>query len=162
MATEQAIGGGIVALLLILAGFFGRRQIRSLRAAGAADAPAEDRGYLRRQAWRRLACSGLMVLLAGLLVGWYWLGGNSRMLELLYQAQEDGHAGPEQRQALNWLLVYVTAVMSVLLLLVVLALFDVLAIRRFGMRHYRQIQADRRAMIEQEVSRLRGGRNGRQ
>jgi hypothetical protein len=159
--TEQVIGGVIVAALLGLAGFFGRRQVRVLRAAGEAPGvSAEDRAYVRRQAWRRLTCSGLMVLLAGLLIGWYWLGVNNAVLQLLSDAQAGGDLQPDQRRTLNWLLVYIIAVVAILLVLLVLALFDVLAIRRFGMRHYRQIQADRRAMIEQEVSRLRGGRNG--
>ena len=48
----------------------------------------------------------------------------------------------------------------VLLTLVCLAFFDLFAIRRFGRRHYRQIQDDRRAMIERQVALLRTQRNG--
>ena len=48
----------------------------------------------------------------------------------------------------------------VLLGIIILAAFDILAIRRYGLRQYRQIQADRREMIQEEVARIRGQRNG--
>lgn len=42
-----------------------------------------------------------------------------------------------------------------------LAAVDFWAIRRFGLRHFRQIQADRRAMLEDQIARFRRQRNGR-
>ena len=45
-------------------------------------------------------------------------------------------------------------------LLLVLAALDLLAIRRWGLRQFRKLQADRRAMIERQAARLREGRNG--
>jgi LPS O-antigen subunit length determinant protein (WzzB/FepE family) len=48
----------------------------------------------------------------------------------------------------------------VLLGVIVLAGLDLIAIRRYGQRHLRQIQADRRAMIEQQIARVRSQRNG--
>jgi hypothetical protein len=52
------------------------------------------------------------------------------------------------------------ALLVVLLAVVVLAALDLLAIRRWGLRQFRKLQADRRAMIERQASRLRQGRNG--
>ena len=56
--------------------------------------------------------------------------------------------------------IYWGIVLLLLLAIVILAGIDFFAIRRFGLRHYRQIQADRRAMIEGELSRIRSQRNG--
>ena len=46
------------------------------------------------------------------------------------------------------------------MLLLFLTAYDLWAIRRYGLRHLRQIQADRQAMIEQEISIIRTQRNG--
>jgi hypothetical protein len=46
------------------------------------------------------------------------------------------------------------------LAIIILAALDFFAIRRFGQRQYRKIQAERRAMIEGELTRLRSQRNG--
>jgi hypothetical protein len=51
-------------------------------------------------------------------------------------------------------------VLILLMSIIFLAAIDFFAIRRFGLRHYRQIQADRRAMIEGELTRIRSQRNG--
>ena len=40
------------------------------------------------------------------------------------------------------------------------AFYDMMAIHRFGRRHFRKIQDDRRAMIARQVERLRQERNG--
>ncbi len=159
--AEQGIGAVIVVVLLGLAGFFGLRQLRALRTTPAGPAVTdEDRTYLRRQAWRRLTCSALMAVLAGLLIGWYWLGLDQSILDLVRQAVPNRHLDPGQRRTLNWGLAYISAIVLILMALLVLALLDLLAIRRFGIRHYRQMQADHRAVIAHEVARLRGQRNG--
>ena len=62
---QTVFGVVLVATLLFLAVFYGRRQVRLLRRLRAfPDLPEEEAIYERRQAWRRLVCSGLMLLLA--------------------------------------------------------------------------------------------------
>ena len=59
---------------------------------------------------------------------------------------------PVRRALKNLLLVFA---------MILLAAFDFWAIARFGIRHHRQIQEDRRAMLESHAARLRSQRNGR-
>ncbi|HZU37313.1 MAG TPA: hypothetical protein VFA18_15425 [Gemmataceae bacterium] len=153
---EYTLAVVIVLGLLSLAGFFGWRQWQTLhRLPAQDDLPDEDRRYFRRQAWLRLVGCGLMVILAGLLVTWYLLGPN----ELAEQAHGQP-ATPAQQRVVTRSIACVTGVFAVLLALVGLATLDVLAIRRFGLRHYRRIQADRRAMIARQLARLQSERNG--
>jgi hypothetical protein len=151
----------IILVLLSLAGYFGWRQwhqLRSLRETD--DVPAEDRDYLRGQAHRRLLGCALMVLLAGLLAGWYILGPDEQTVRLVQQANQNA-LNPQQQRMLSRGVTCVTALLLVLVALVAVAAADYVAIRRFGLRHYRRIQADRREMIERELSQLRSDRNGR-
>lgn len=155
----------LIVLLVGLAGYYAWRQVQALRGLRRADGlPPEDRRYVRNQAWRRLACSALMVVFAGLLAG-------SFVTEPLIQPVLDrGDAARErnERPALDAgqehlyhvYTLYWVAALLVLMGMIGLALFDILAIRRFGQRHFRQIQADRRAMIERQAARLRERRHG--
>src|SRR5262249_59657475 len=52
------------------------------------------------------------------------------------------------------------ALLLVLLGVMVLAGLDVMATRHYALTQFRKIQADRRAMIQHEVGRLRQERNG--
>ena len=68
--SELIFGGILVVVLLALAAYYGVRQIQTLRALRIADDRSlEERAYSRKQAWRRLISSVLMVILAGLLAG---------------------------------------------------------------------------------------------
>ena len=48
----------------------------------------------------------------------------------------------------------------ILMVVVLLAAYDLWATRRYGLHERRRIQADRRAMLEQQISRLRQERDG--
>ncbi len=68
--AELVFGSVLVVVLLSLAGYYGWRQVRTLRSLKSPDdRSAEERRFVRRQAWLRLVGSGLMVIFAGLLVG---------------------------------------------------------------------------------------------
>jgi len=139
--TPELTSGILLALLLLgLAGLFAWRSLAALRPPGTLD--AEDRRFHRNQAWRRLACSVLMVVCAGLIVGWFFL--------------EDQLSQSADLSVLYWV-----AVLLLVLAIIFLATCDFWAIARFGLRHHRQIQADRRAMLESHAARLRSQRNGR-
>ena len=56
---------------------------------------------------------------------------------------------------LNWLGAFL-----VLMAILYLAAADLWAIRQYSLRHHRKIQADRRAMIEDQAARMRRQRNG--
>jgi len=158
--VEYTIAFLIVVTLLSLAGYFGWRQYQALRDLPSEESMSdEDRRYFRRQAWRRLVGCALMVILAGLLSAWYLLGPNEQALILIEQAQKQP-ATPEQQRILGQGLLYLSAAFLVLLALVLVAGLDFLAIRSYGLRHYRRIQSDRRDMIQRQLIRLRGERNG--
>jgi hypothetical protein len=164
--VELTFGVLLVVVLLALAGFFAWQQGLALRGLRRApDLSPEDRRYTRNQAWRRLVCSGLMVLLAVMLGVWlFYLGKPLGELAALSDAARDRgqpmQLDPEQKRSATLYLYYWLFALMLLLALISLAAVDFFAIRRYGQRHYRQIQADRRAMIEQELVRLRSQRNG--
>jgi MFS superfamily sulfate permease-like transporter len=162
----QVIFGVVLVLALLgMAAVFAWRQWRALRAlSGETEMPPEDRKYIRNQAVRRLVCAALMVVLAVLLVWWFPREGPTG--ELVQQGEEARERGekpvlsPEQERVVHASLLHVILILVVLFAVIVLAGMDFLAIRRFGIRHYRKIQADRRAMIERQLARLRSQRNG--
>jgi UDP-N-acetylmuramyl pentapeptide phosphotransferase/UDP-N-acetylglucosamine-1-phosphate transferase len=153
----------IVVALVALAVYFGRRQVQTLRGLKALENhPPEDRRYHRNQAWLRLASCGLMVVFAGLLAGTYLMGQERRADEMGELRQADRELDPEQKGAAKAWAAYWGVMLLVLLLIVLLTLIDLFAIRRFSLRQYRKIQADRRAMIERQVAVLRSQRNGQE
>jgi hypothetical protein len=166
METAELVFGGVLVLVLLsLAGFYGWRQVRTLRGMKAPDErPEEERRFVRRQAWRRLVGSGLMVIFAGLLVG--SVAFNASLRRLSERNEEAGRNNEERTlDAEEWEFAHTYAVYWIVCLLVLMAILatatlDLLAIRRFGRRQISQIQSDRRAMIEREVARMRRDRNG--
>jgi hypothetical protein len=164
---HRVFGFLIISVLLALATYFIWRQRRVLRVLRADESlPPDDRRYVRNQAFRRLAGSGLMVVLAALLTGLFLLGLGDRATELGERNEAQRARGeqpvldPEQRQFVNVFTWYVITMLLVLLGSLSIAAFDLWAIHRYGQRHRRQIQADRREMIERQVARMRSQRNG--
>jgi len=155
----------LVAVLLGVAGYFGRQQLRTLRGLASPDVlGADDRRYLRSQAYRRLLCSVLMVAIAGLLIGWLFLEPDHRRLENDMRTARaiDPAALPteEQKDFARLFLFYVSAGLLVLLVLLVLATMDFWATARYGLSQHRKLVADRRALLEEQVARRRQERNG--
>jgi len=157
----------IIVVLLGLAGYYAWQQVQTLRLLRLQEnLPPEDRSYMRNQAWRRLACCALMVLLAILLIGTFVLGLEAQAERLGAQVAEDRAHGQEmklnaeQKRFVNLYTYCWITILLVLLSLLGLAASDLWAIHRFGLRHHRQIQADRRAMLERQVARMRTERNG--
>jgi hypothetical protein len=155
--SQILFGVVLVIVLLGLAGFYAWRQVLVLRRVRAAEAGGEEGIYLRRQAWRRLASSALMVLLAALLVGAFlFLEGPAQQLADRVDAEGPQAAeGPEQKSFVNFYSSYWIAFLLLLLVLVILAGFDLWAVRRFGLRELRRLQEDRRAMIARQSALLR-------
>ncbi len=159
--AEPILGTLIVIVLLALAGWFGRKQVQILRnRAELANATPEDRRYISRQAWRRLIGCGFMVALAGLLAGWYLLGFHQFANQIM--ARPPAPRTPDEEQMLRYCLYYFIAALVVILGMLCVAALDLLSIRSYALRHHRQIMADRRAMIERQVARMRQQGNGRE
>jgi hypothetical protein len=151
--------------MVCLSGYYAWRQIQTLRRLRQVhNLPPIERQYQHRQAWRRLFGCGLMLVFAVLLLGSFALEEPTRILiEQRQAAQQDGEPPeltPEQKSIARLFGGYWIVLLLLLLALLVTAAIDLLATRRFGMRQFRQLQADRRAMIERQAARLRGQRNG--
>jgi ABC-type Fe3+ transport system permease subunit len=163
---QIVFGVVLIAALLGVAILYCIRQVRALRGLRDAEAMAlEERSHQRRQAWRRLVTCALMFVLALMLA--------AALLFLEAPAQHladeraalEGQANPppltpQQLPFARFYGVFWIAFLLVLMAIVLLAALDLLATRRYGLRQHRRLQADRRAMIEHELSRLRQERNG--
>jgi hypothetical protein len=153
----------IVVALVGLALFFGRQQRQSLRwLTEQQELQPEDRRYHRRQAWLRLVNCGLMLLLALLMAGYYLLGLNARVNELVAMGPVNApeNLNLEQKQARWWFGAVTFSMLVLLMTIVFLVAIDIWSIRRYGRRHMRQIDADRRAMVEDQLERYRSERDG--
>jgi hypothetical protein len=164
--TQIAFTSLLIAVLLCLAGFSTWRQWQTLQTLKAqTDLSAEDRLFVRRQVRRRLWCAGLMIVLAALLTLSFVLEPLANQLVAQGEAAhkrsgEPQPLDPEQQRFFHLWSSFWIVTLLVLLGIIVLAGLDLIAIRRYGQRHLRQIQADRRAMIEEQIARVRSQRNG--
>jgi hypothetical protein len=168
LPLETTLAGVIVGVLLLLAGYYGWQQGRAVRKLKRSEnLLVEDRAYHRTHARRVFINCSLMVILAAMVGGWYLFGLDVKARDLgqQVQVQEDEaprHLDPEQKRTFTFFTFYWILAMLVLLGIVYLALLDLWAVRRYGLRHMRQIQADRRAMLERQLGLLRSERNGHQ
>jgi hypothetical protein len=164
--TQILFGSLLVVLLLGLAGYYAWRQVQSLRGLrDEQESPPEEQRYLRRRAWRRLFGCTLMIVLAILLGGMMlFLEEKAKELADIGAAARDQGEEPqfteEQRQFRVLYALWNIGLLLVLLTILVTAAVDLLATRRYGLGQLRRIQADRRAMIERQVARMRQERNG--
>jgi hypothetical protein len=155
----------LVVMLLALAVYYAWRQKETLRRLRVADDISdEEHRYLRGQAWRRLAGSVLMVMVALLLAGSFFIEGRAQELadraDAARARSEEFVLNAEDQWFRNLWAVYWIVLLLGLLAILALAGFDFWATRRFGVRHYRQLQADRRDMIAREIAQYRRERNG--
>jgi len=142
--TELISASIIVLILWGVAAYYAWRQVQVFKRLGQGDSSVEDLQYYRAQGVRRLVSSALMAIMGAVLAASYWTG-----------AVGQHSAKNSAMTILIWIF------FSVLLLaVIVMAFLDVRATRRYGIRQYRQLQADRREMIEREVARMRSERDG--
>jgi hypothetical protein len=160
-STEVVVGLVLAVLLLALGLFVGAWQVRALRRLRAWSRSSEETVYERRKAWRRLVSSVLILLMASLLAGLQFYATPANEIAVERAAQED--SPPLTPQQKFFVRAYTGAWIAFLvLLLAVLALagLDLMATRLYGLRQYRKISEDRRAMIQRQVNRMRQERNG--
>jgi hypothetical protein len=154
---ELTFGIGLTMLLVAVACYFGYRQQQTMQQLRHdTDMSLDDRRYLYRQVVRRLFSSALMLVLAAFLIGWYFLEPD---LQALRPADPAAELTEEAKQSLRFLTFYWIATLMVFLVVVVLAVYDMLATARFGARHRRQLADDRRTALKEEVERLQRDRH---
>jgi hypothetical protein len=145
-------------VLLVLAGYFGWRQWQLLRGLPARNLPEAERAFYRRQAYRRMFSSVLMVVLAGLLLGYVALDAEYR--QVTHDVTERGAPQEAEKDFVRFFAGYWIGLLLVLFVLLALAAVDFWALTRFGLRQHRRLQADHRAQLERELHQLRQDRNG--
>jgi hypothetical protein len=155
---EVVIGCLFIVLLLALSGWFGWQQIQNLRGLRSrGQMSPEDFSHFRRQAYRRLIGCALTALLAFMFIG-YIFGIGNRLDRLSDRADEARAQGvqPQQLQenekadvsfAWNYVMIMIVVVFAWL----GVACMDIMAIRRYGMRHRRRIREDRVAMLQRQI-----------
>lgn len=162
MILEAILAGLLATLLVGVAVYFIRQQASTLRRLkSGAPATRDDKIYLRKQVNRRLVCSILMILLAGMLLGSLflddWLRGPPLDQEQIDRL-EVGQLDKEKREIAGAKVVYWVAVLFLLFVMLFLAILDLMATARFGLRQHRQLESERKAMLQDEVARWRNRR----
>ena len=159
--SQIVFGALLVAILLLLPGYYGRRQFAVLRRLRNETLPGEEGRHERAKAYRRLVSCGLLLVL-GLM-----LAGVLLWLEPATQRILDDHNGepipivyaPDETQMIRlWGGSYVV-ILVLLLVVVALAAVDLWSTRGHALRQFRKLQADRRAMIQRQTVRLREERD---
>lgn len=165
MTWAQIVAGALLVILLVgVSGFFLGRQVQALRDLPRLPVADEERRRLRHQTYRRLVCSSLLLLLGFLLAAaLLFLEGPAQQLaierdELFKAGRLTELTGPQRDFVRVWGWFWVVFLL-LLMAVVFLAAFDIWATRRHALREHRKIQADRRAMLEQQINRLRHERN---
>lgn len=164
---ERYVLPATAVLLVAIGVWFAFRQNRVLRKLREEPHMSpEDQKYFRRMVWRRWLGSALLIVLAVMLGGLFGMGILDKLDELRDlgpQAQAgQRQLTPEERDFLLFGVNYVLILLLVLLLTVGVAVVDLMAIRRYGMRHRRRLREDRQAMLDRQLPQLYQERRLRQ
>jgi len=155
--SEYIFGVTLVLILLGSAGYFAWRQKRTLRSLADPNMlTPEDRLYVHKQVRRRMLSSVLMVALAGMLIGWFFIG--RELNQPAPPRPVEGQAKPDA--SVHLITLYVIVALLILFGIVILAITDLMATARFGLRHQRRLENERREMLETQAAILRQQRNG--
>src|SRR5687767_13185426 len=149
---ELSIGISLAAILVFVAVYFGWRQRATLaQLRHDVHMAPEDRLYYVKQIRRRLICSVLLIVLAGMVVGWFLLDRDVAAL----RPAEGQPLTEEAKDAIRFIGGYWIIALGLVLIILILASFDFMATARFGMRRMRQLENDRRTILEMEAAKLR-------
>ena len=165
--NETAVMSLLVVTLLTVAGVYTWRSIRTLRRTTPYhEMLPDDRQFARRMAWRRLVNSGLMLVLAAMIAFPFVTGWHQRVTDVADRRQQDRLAGklepldPDDRKLGQSYVIYWSVTLLMLGIVLAVAGLDLWATRRYGLRKFRQIQSDRRAMLQRQLERYRQERDG--
>jgi hypothetical protein len=154
---EHLVAVMVVVIALLAALALGWRQWTAWRWLRAHEAglSQEDTKYYRWSLGRRITGCVLLLVLGGMIWGLYVFNIAAGLEQLKNQGEQAHGSGQrlseEQLAFVYGSMRYVGVLLIVLLLLFVLAAWDVQAIRRFGRRHRQRIRDDRRAMLERQL-----------
>jgi hypothetical protein len=149
---ELSIGITLAVILAFVAAFFGWRQRATLaNLRHDVHIAPDDRQYYVKQVRRRLICSVLLLALAGMIAGWFFLDHDVAAL----RPAEGQPLSDEAKASIRFIATYWIAALGLVLVILCLASFDFMATARFGMRRMPQLENDRRTILEMEAAKLR-------
>jgi hypothetical protein len=150
--------GLLLATVLVLAGVLAAlRQRRALRAlADEPFVPDGDRAFRRKQALRRTATCGLLVLIGGLIGAYYLSGMDARMDAIADRPKgDDGAPVPpteEEKAFAKAVGFYWIAVMALVFVVMCAAVADFYATRKYWMARYREMKTDHDTKLQRDLA----------
>ena len=158
----MAVGLLLAVTLILVGALTALRQRRALRAlAGEPFLAAEDRRYRRGQARRRLVTSGLLVVIGGMIGGYYLSGMDARM-DAIPDRNKKAGAPPQEgdpdpqaesdKQFTRLVGFYWIGVMGLMFLAACLAVLDFWATRKYWMARYKELKADHEMKLQRDLA----------
>ena len=148
----------LAGLLVVIAVYFALQQRGTLAMLRHdPEMSRDDRRYWLRRAVRRVFGSAMLLLFAMMLVGWIFLWPS---LDALRPPEPMDEMPENVKETLRLLTGYWIVAMFVFGLALLAAVFDALATMRYGARHRRLLENDRRAALQAEVEKLQRDRHG--
>ena len=156
----MAVGLTLAAVLVLVGALTALRQKRALRVLADEPFVADaDRRYRRGQALRRSATSLLLVVIGGMIAGYYLSGMDARMDAIPERnkvgAPADGDPDPQadpDKQFAKLVGFYWIGIMGLVFAAVCLAVFDFWATRTYWMARYRELKADHDTKLQRDLA----------
>lgn len=153
MALALAVG------LVLLGGTTAFFQIRGLRRLAARHhVPSDEYAYLRARFRRRLLTAMLLIGIAALLAGAYLSGMESRADQLgeprpvPAEGAEKPKMTEEQKQFFRTWAIYWIVVIGLVFVILILALLDAVATRRYWLAQYRAMQEEHNTRLRRDLA----------
>ena len=151
----MTVGLILAAALVLVGALTALRQRRALRALADEPFVADaDRRYRRGQAVRRMATSALLVVIGGMIAGYYLSGMDARM-DAIPERNRDGGPDPRadpDKQFAKLVGFYWIGIMGLVFAAVCLAVFDFWATRTYWMARYRELKADHDTKLQRDLA----------
>jgi hypothetical protein len=161
MPPHEFVSGAFLVVLLVgIVGYFSWQELRNLRRLRLEPTmPDDDRRRIRYRALRRLFCCVLLLVLAGLLIGNYFIDrGRARIMEP--GDDQEPTMSPQQREFIKVYSYYWIVLLLVLLSVILVVGYDLWSLLRWSVREQRRLKEDHREMLEHEVAAYLRQRNG--
>jgi hypothetical protein len=131
-----------------------RRTLARLRAERYL--PSDDRAYLRGQVRRRVATGAVLVMIGGLIAGYYLSGMDARVDEIAAKERKAMPVPEDEDRAdkdfTRMVAGYWVGILALVFAAGCLAVFDFWATRRYWMAQYRLLKADHEAKLQRDLA----------